>query len=389
MILMIVVRNHFMFYTHSKTNLLVSLYLSWFLYQDTIRYAAELCFAPETPYREQQIDHLVTNILHILGIYGCVFLTLHIYTDFSVLKKRRYSMLMYEYVFAVSTCFLPHPYSPLSPVLYSSTLSQGVVFYFYFYFYIPFFKKELKIALLATIFCVGLVAEKRNASPLQKCSSHGHLFFASTDIRRCVGVRGSTYEEHRRSYTKIVSLSYNNFTPIPHSSSSPFYWQGLDAVAALDIAKTLRTAARLLNVAIIATQYQVFFVYYYYYYYYYYFIWIVRLCSTSYLCTTIEICCPNPLTFSFFPDLLFQLSQDIFEQFDKVLVIQEGHSIYFGPTQEAMAYFESKLCLSIGYLFLHNFLSISDSLSFYYTHTYTHTYIHTHTRPSYALNVFS
>ncbi|KAJ4368375.1 Multidrug resistance protein [Neocucurbitaria cava] len=36
---------------------------------------------------------------------------------------------------------------------------------------------------------------------------------------------------------------------------------------------------------------------------------------------------------------LYQASEDIYQLFDKVLVLHEGHQIYFGPTQEARSYF--------------------------------------------------
>ncbi|SMQ53521.1 unnamed protein product [Zymoseptoria tritici ST99CH_3D7] len=42
---------------------------------------------------------------------------------------------------------------------------------------------------------------------------------------------------------------------------------------------------------------------------------------------------------------LYQASESIYAQFDKVLLIHEGHQIYFGPAKEARAYFES-----LGYL---------------------------------------
>lgn len=37
---------------------------------------------------------------------------------------------------------------------------------------------------------------------------------------------------------------------------------------------------------------------------------------------------------------LYQASENIYSQFDKVLVIDEGRQVFFGPTQEARAYFE-------------------------------------------------
>lgn len=37
---------------------------------------------------------------------------------------------------------------------------------------------------------------------------------------------------------------------------------------------------------------------------------------------------------------LYQASENIYSQFDKVLVIDEGRQVYFGPTQEARSYFE-------------------------------------------------
>eukprot|EP00047_Mylnosiga_fluctuans_P004483 m.234774 g.234774 ORF g.234774 m.234774 type:complete len:1699 (+) comp12715_c0_seq1:66-5162(+) len=74
------------------------------------------------------------------------------------------------------------------------------------------------------------------------------------------------------------------------------YSKGLDASATLDIAKTLRVISRAINTSFIATQYQA--------------------------------------------------SQEVFEQFDNVLVLQNGRSVYFGPTRDALAYFESigQLC---------------------------------------------
>jgi ATP-binding cassette subfamily G (WHITE) protein 2 (SNQ2) len=38
---------------------------------------------------------------------------------------------------------------------------------------------------------------------------------------------------------------------------------------------------------------------------------------------------------------LYQASENIYQQFDKVLVIDEGRQVYFGPAKEARAYFES------------------------------------------------
>ena len=38
---------------------------------------------------------------------------------------------------------------------------------------------------------------------------------------------------------------------------------------------------------------------------------------------------------------LYQASENIYSQFDKVLVIDEGRQVYFGPTNEARGYFES------------------------------------------------
>ena len=38
---------------------------------------------------------------------------------------------------------------------------------------------------------------------------------------------------------------------------------------------------------------------------------------------------------------LYQASETIYRQFDKVMVIDSGHQVYFGPAQEARAYFES------------------------------------------------
>lgn len=38
---------------------------------------------------------------------------------------------------------------------------------------------------------------------------------------------------------------------------------------------------------------------------------------------------------------LYQASQNIYDQFDKVLVIDEGRQAYFGPAKEARAYFEN------------------------------------------------
>jgi len=37
---------------------------------------------------------------------------------------------------------------------------------------------------------------------------------------------------------------------------------------------------------------------------------------------------------------LYQASENIYKQFDKVLVIDSGRQVYFGPTSEARAYFE-------------------------------------------------
>jgi ATP-binding cassette, subfamily G (WHITE), member 2, SNQ2 len=38
---------------------------------------------------------------------------------------------------------------------------------------------------------------------------------------------------------------------------------------------------------------------------------------------------------------LYQASENIYEQFDKVLVIDEGREVFFGPANEARAYFEA------------------------------------------------
>ncbi|KAJ2290348.1 ATP-binding cassette transporter snq2, partial [Coemansia sp. RSA 2706] len=38
---------------------------------------------------------------------------------------------------------------------------------------------------------------------------------------------------------------------------------------------------------------------------------------------------------------LYQASESIYELFDKVMVIDEGRQLYFGPTTEAVAYFEA------------------------------------------------
>ena len=38
---------------------------------------------------------------------------------------------------------------------------------------------------------------------------------------------------------------------------------------------------------------------------------------------------------------LYQASENIYRQFDKVMVIDGGHEVYFGPTSEARRYFES------------------------------------------------
>lgn len=69
------------------------------------------------------------------------------------------------------------------------------------------------------------------------------------------------------------------------------YSKGLDSSAALDVAKAMRVMARVLHIPVIATQYQA--------------------------------------------------SQEIYEQFDKVLVMQDSRSVYFGPTAGALPYFES------------------------------------------------
>lgn len=37
---------------------------------------------------------------------------------------------------------------------------------------------------------------------------------------------------------------------------------------------------------------------------------------------------------------LYQASEQLFQQFDKVLVIDQGHCLYFGPIEKAVAYFE-------------------------------------------------
>lgn len=37
---------------------------------------------------------------------------------------------------------------------------------------------------------------------------------------------------------------------------------------------------------------------------------------------------------------LYQASENIYKQFDKVLVIDAGRQVYFGPATEARAYFE-------------------------------------------------
>ena len=38
---------------------------------------------------------------------------------------------------------------------------------------------------------------------------------------------------------------------------------------------------------------------------------------------------------------LYQASENIYNQFDKVMVIDQGRSVYFGPTKEARTYFET------------------------------------------------
>ncbi|KAK1020106.1 ATP-binding cassette transporter snq2, partial [Friedmanniomyces endolithicus] len=38
---------------------------------------------------------------------------------------------------------------------------------------------------------------------------------------------------------------------------------------------------------------------------------------------------------------LYQASENIYKQFDKVMVIDDGREVFFGPTQEARAYMES------------------------------------------------
>jgi ATP-binding cassette, subfamily G (WHITE), member 2, SNQ2 len=38
---------------------------------------------------------------------------------------------------------------------------------------------------------------------------------------------------------------------------------------------------------------------------------------------------------------LYQVSENIYRQFDKVLVIDKGHQVYFGPTSDARSYFEN------------------------------------------------
>lgn len=38
---------------------------------------------------------------------------------------------------------------------------------------------------------------------------------------------------------------------------------------------------------------------------------------------------------------LYQASENIYNMFDKVLVIDDGHEVFFGPTQEARKHFES------------------------------------------------
>jgi ATP-binding cassette subfamily G (WHITE) protein 2 (SNQ2) len=38
---------------------------------------------------------------------------------------------------------------------------------------------------------------------------------------------------------------------------------------------------------------------------------------------------------------LYQVSESIYREFDKVLVIDQGRQVYFGPAKEARAYFES------------------------------------------------
>ena len=38
---------------------------------------------------------------------------------------------------------------------------------------------------------------------------------------------------------------------------------------------------------------------------------------------------------------LYQASENIYKQFDKVMVLDEGCQVFFGPAEEARAYFES------------------------------------------------
>lgn len=38
--------------------------------------------------------------------------------------------------------------------------------------------------------------------------------------------------------------------------------------------------------------------------------------------------------------VIYQASQDIYDLFDKALILHEGHQIYFGPADRAKAYFE-------------------------------------------------
>lgn len=51
---------------------------------------------------------------------------------------------------------------------------------------------------------------------------------------------------------------------------------------------------------------------------------------------------------------LYQAGEGIYEQFDKVLLIDEGRQIYFGPSKEARAYMVRPLSLFPHYMFLHS-----------------------------------
>ncbi len=91
-----------------------------------------------------------------------------------------------------------------------------------------------------------------------------------------------------------------------------FNCRGLDSLVSLQIIKVLRIVSRVYGQTVIAAQNQVLV------------LLIDRLTHT------------------------LQPSQDIFDLFDKVMVLNEGQCIYFGPTSQALEYFQGMCRLQHG-----------------------------------------